>query len=436
MGPSARREYVRTMQVLYRKANGRKEKKRLLKHVSETLGCHRKHAGRLMRGAAPSLERPFRHREPVYPAKLIEVLQAIWEAAQYPWSVRLKGLLPLWLVWIRKRWSLTAEEERQLLSMSPATMDRRLGPHKQRLGRRIFGKTKPGRFLRRIIPIQTESREVSDPGWTEVDTVSHSGPSSDGVFAYTVNTTDLLSQWVEPRAILGKKAELVVAAADEIRQALPFTLKGLDSDNGEEFINWELQRYCFGQGIQRFRSREYKKDDQAHIEQKNGTHVRRLMGWDRYDTQEAVDAMNALYRGPWRLLANLFLPSVKLEMKIRIGSRIKRIYSDAKTPLDRLIESGKGDPVRVEELRLMRKRLDPFELAQDVDRKLEAIWKLASRGRVKAAPTPYVPGAVKPRWHELVIQDDYPPAIYAPMQANDFKRVALNCWKDRFFGTN
>lgn len=436
MGPSARREYVRRMQTLYLEAKRRKEKGRLLAQVSETLGRSRRQAKRLMRGPAPSLERAFRHRDPVYPEKLIDVLKAIWEAAQYPWSVRLEALLPTWMAWIRKRWSLTAEEERQLLSMSPATMDRRLAPHKQRLGRRIFGKTKPGRFLRRIIPIQTQSREVSDPGWAEVDTVSHSGPSGEGVFAHTVNLTDLLLQWVEPVAILGKTAEQVVVAADKIREALPFALKGLDSDNGEEFINWELQRYCSKHGIQRFRSREYKKDDQAHVEQKNGTHVRRLMGWDRYDTQEAVAAMNALYRGPWRLLANLFLPSVKLETKIRIGSRIKRIYSDAKTPLDRLIESGKGDPVKVEDLRLMRQRLDPFELARDVDRKLEAVWKLASRGRVKAAPAPYAPAARDPRWHELVLHDDGPAAAYAPLQVNALKQVAMNCWRDRFFGTN
>jgi hypothetical protein len=435
MSPSARREYVRRMQALYREAKGRREKGRLLGQVSETLGRSRRQAKRLMRGKEPPSEHPFRHREPVYPEKLVDILKAIWEAAQYPWSVRLKALLPLWLVWIRKRWSLTADEERQLLSMSPATMDRRLAPHKKRLGRRIFGKTKPGRFLRRIIPIQTEAREVPEPGWTEVDTVSHSGPSYEGVFAYTLNMTDLLTQWVEPRAILGKRAELVVAATDEIRMALPFTLKGMDSDNGDEFINWELERYCFKQGVRRFRSREYKKDDQAHIEQKNGTHVRRLMGWDRYDTPEAVAAMNELYRGPWRLLANLFLPSVKLGHKIRIGSRIKRVYEDAKTPLDRLIESKKGDPVKVEELRLLRKRLDPFELAKEVDRKLEAIWKLASRGNIKPAPTPYVPPA-RPRWHEMVFDDDSPSAIYAPPQPNALKQVFTNCWRDRFFGTN
>lgn len=424
------------MQALYRDATGRKEKRRLLDQVCETLGRSRRQAKRLMRGPEPRSGRPLRHREPEYPEKLVDVLKQIWEAAQYPWSVRLKALLPLWLVWIRKRWSLTAKEERQLLSMSPATMDRRLAPHKRHLGRRIFGKTKPGRFLRRIIPIQTEAREVSEPGWTEVDTVSHSGPSGEGVFAHTVNTTDLLLQWVEQRAILGKRAELVVAAADEIREALPFTLKGLDSDNGEEFINWELQRYCGERGIQRFRSRAYKKDDQAHIEQKNGTHVRRLMGWDRYDTQEAVDAMNKLYAGPWRLLANLFLPSVKLDHKIRIGSRIKRVYEDAKTPLDRLIECGKGDAVKVEALRLMRRRLDPFELAREVDRKLEAVWKLASRGKVKAAARPYVPAARQPRWEEMVLRDDCPPAIYSPMQADALKRIATNGWRDRFFGTN
>lgn len=433
MSPSARGQYVRRMQALYREAKGRREKSRLLDQVSETLGRGRRQAKRLMGGKEPPIERPFRQREPVYPERLIRILEEVWAAAQYLWSVRLKAALPLWMPWIKRRWELSTQEERLLLAMSPATMDRRLGPHKRRLGRKIYGQTKPGRWLRQTIPIQTESWNVPEPGWLEVDTVSHSGPNASGTFAATLNQVDLFSGWVEMRAILGKRAEKVVAATEDIRRELPFELKGMDSDNGDEFINYELDRYCRKTGVRRFRSRPNKKDDQAHIEQKNGTHVRRLIGWDRYDTPEAVDAMNDLYRNEWRQLANLFLPSVKLANKLRIGSRIKRVYGDAQTPLDRLLGSGQGDRVKLEALRRLRGRLDPFELSRAVDRKLQAVWDRASRGPIKAASATYVPA--QSRW-EVITRQDNIPAVLFNGQNRDIARMRKNWWRDNFYGTN
>lgn len=425
---------MRDMQARYRVAYGRNQKKRILSQVSETLRCHRKHAGRLMRGRPPAVEGPLRRREPVYPERLIRVLASVWEAAQYAWSVRLKALLPLWMPKIRERWPLTPLERRQLLKMSPATMDRRLAPRRRELGRKIYGQTKPGRWLRQTIPIQTDSSNVKEPGWIEADTVSHSGPSAAGLFAYTLDLTDLFSGWVELYAILGKPAEKIVAASEEIRRAFPFELKGMDTDNGEEFINYDLDRYCRRTGVKRFRSRPYKKDDQAHVEQKNGTHVRRVLGWHRYDTQEAVDAMNELYRNEWRLLSNLFLPSVKLDYKTRRGSKIKRVYHDAQTPLDRLLESGQGDRAKLEALRQLRERLDPFELSKIVDRKLQAIWKLAAGDRIKPAPTLYVP--VQSQWEELVREDDLPAVVYQRGWNNDIERIRKNWHRDRYFGSN
>jgi len=435
MGPSARREYVRAMQARYRQAYGRNQKERILGEVSEALRCHRKHSGRLMRGAPPKLEKPWRQREPVYPERLIRVLESVWKAAQFAWSVRLQALLPLWMGRIRDRFGLTREEERLLLRMSPATMDRRLARYKKQLGRRIYGQTKPGRWLRQTIPIQTDSSHVEEPGWVEADTVSHSGPSASGLFAYTLNETDLFSGWVEACAILGKTAEKVVAASNEIRQAFPFELKGMDTDNGEEFINYDLDRYCRQSGVQRFRSRAYKKDDQAHIEQKNGSHVRRLIGWDRYDTQEAVKAINELYRNEWRLLANLFLPSVKLDYKVRNGSKLKRVYKDAKTPLDRLLESQRGDRAKLEQLRRLRDRLDPFELAVVVDRKLRAIWNLASSGRGKPAPRRHVIKANRP-WESWMSNEDAHLAQLSFSLDSDLGRFSHAYWRDKFFGTN
>lgn len=435
MGPSARGQYVRRMQALYRDAQGRRTKGRLLDQVSETLGRSRRQAKRLLRGKQPPVERPFRLREPVYPERLIRVLEEVWTAAQSLWSVRLKAALPLWMPWIKQRWALSAEEQRLLLAMSPATIDRRLATHRKRLSRRIYGQTKPGHWLRKTIPIQTESWNVPEPGWLEADTVSHSGPSASGTFAVTLNQVDLFSGWVEMRAILGKNAEGIVAATDEMRRELPFELKGMDTDNGDEFINYDLDRYCRRTGVQRFRSRPYKKDDQAHIEQKNGTHVRRLIGWDRYDTPVAVAAINELYRNEWRLLSNLFLPSVKLANKLRVGSKIKRIYREAQTPLDRLLQSGQGDRKRLMELERLRGRLDPFELSRTVDRKLSAIWKLASRSPVKPAPLPHTTAFNRP-WETWMLDADNKLDQLLPKPDGELARIGRNARRDALFGTN
>ena len=424
---SAKKEYVKQMQSIYKNARGKKEKGRLISQIRQTLACHRKHAIRLIRGTVPPTA-TRRLRDPVYPNRLIRILEEIWIAAQRPWSVRLKALLPLWLPHIKEHWPLSSVEERLLLTMSAATMDRRLEPYKTRIKRKIYGKTRPGRWLRQAIPIQTESWNVPEPGWLESDTVSHSGPNAFGTFAYSFNQVDLFSGWVESLAVLGKSAANIVAGAEIMRQDMPFEQKGVDTDNGDEFINYPLSRYCADHGIQRFRSRPNKKDDQAHIEQKNGTHVRQLIGWDRYDTQEAVAAMNDLYRNEWRLLANLFLPSVKLANKIRIGSRIKRVYEEAKTPLDRLNEPGLGNRRKIETLIQQRKSLNPLELSKIVESKLIRIWKLATRAR----PSHQAPAVrIKPNWTLEI--GDYPP-FCVPRFSRDFARIRSGHRKERMLG--
>jgi len=424
---SAKREYVKQMRSIYKDVRGKKAKGRLIGQVSQTLACHRKHAIRLMSGDMLPAEPIHRLRDPVYPNRLIRILEQVWVAAQRPWSIRLKAVLPLWLPHIKNQWPLSSAEERLLLAMSAATMDRRLGPYKTLLKRKIYGKTRPGRWLRQAIPIQTESWNVPEPGWLESDTVSHSGPNAFGTFAYSFNQVDLFSGWVESLAVLGKSAANIVAGAEIMRQAMPFEQKGVDTDNGDEFINYPLSRYCVDHGIQRFRSRPNKKDGQAHIEQKNGTHVRQLIGWDRYDTQEAVAAMNDLYRTEWRLLANLFLPSVKLANKIRIGSRIKRVYEDAKTPLDRLNASGLGDRRKIVALLKQRESLNPFELSKVVESKLIRIWKLATRVR----PSREAAVASRPNWTLEI--GDYPP-FCVPRISQDVARIRGGHRKERMLG--
>jgi hypothetical protein len=326
MSRRSRWEYFKAIYRRYRQAD-RKLKQVILNEFCSNTGYHRKYAIRLLNGPPPDRTGPSRRRRraPTYRPAVISVLAAVWAAASCPWSVRLKALLPLWMPWVRKHFRVSAELERQLLGISARQMDRRLRAHKTRWKRRIYGRTKPGTLLKHQIPIQAGPWQEQTPGFTEVDLVSHSGDSARGEFASSLNVTDLHTTWTETRALLGRGRGAVLAALDEISAALPFRLWGIDSDNGSEFINWHVGAWCARHEVRFTRSRPYKKDDHAHLEQKNWTHVRKLLGWERYDTAPAVEAINDLYRHELRRWLNLYLPSVKLVQKVRVGSKLRRV---------------------------------------------------------------------------------------------------------------
>lgn len=385
---TSRRDYLQRIYPRYQRA-GRREKQRILDEFCANCSYHRKHAIRLLNGSSPPpkpLRKRRRGRGATYGPRLISVLKAVWEAADYPWSVRLKALLPEWMPWIRRRFRLGTRVEEQLLQISARSIDQRLRPYKRKLRRRLYGRTKPGTLLKHHIPLKTERWDVQAPGFTEIDLVSHSGNSASGDFCYSLNLTDIHTGWTETRAVLGKSQEAVRAALEEIRQALPFPLRGIDSDNGSEFINSHLFRYCQAWAIQFTRGRPYKKDDNAHIEQKNWTHVRRLLGYVRYDTAAAREAMNDLYRNEVRVFQNLFLPSVKLAKKERVGSRLRRHYEAPATPLQRVSASPAADGERVAELQRRQQTIDPFQLSATVQAKLERIVRLSSDPRANPAP--------------------------------------------------
>jgi hypothetical protein len=388
LGNKGRWEYLRAIYGRYRVA-GRKAKQVILTEFCANTGYHRKYAIRLLNGPRPEQRRrrTQRRRGWTYHQETLGILTAVWEAAGYPWSVRLKALLPLWMPWIRKRFRMQAEIEQQLLAISPRQMDRRLEAQKTQRRRRIYGRTKPGYLLKHQIPVKTDRWDVATPGFTEVDLVSHSGNAASGEFAHTLNVTDIHTTWTESRAVLGRGEEAVQRALNEIATVLPFPLLGVDSDNGSEFINWHLQAWCQSQRIQMTRGRPYKKDDNAHVEQKNWTHVRKLLAWDRYDTPEAVAAMNDLYGQELRLWLNLFLPSVKLVKKARVGSKLRRVYDAARTPLERVRQCAQADPEKLAQLEQLRNRLDPFHLGRIIERKLERISRLANR-RLSPKPAP------------------------------------------------
>lgn len=309
------------------------------------------------------------------------MLAWIWEESGYLCAVRLKAALPIWLPWVRQRRPVSPLVRRHLLAISARQMDRRLQTRKRTLKRRLYGTTRPGTLLKQLVPIKTDHWDVTQPGYVEIDLVSHSGASAGGDFLHTLDAVDIQTGWVERQAVLGKGQHGILQALTTIEAQLPFALRGLDSDNGSEFINHHLVAFCQrpeGRTIQFTRSRPYKKDDNAHVEQKNWTHVRKLVGWDRYDTREAQRALNALY-ADLRLFQNLFQPSMKLQRKERRGSRLLRRYDRPQTPFARVRVCPEADPAKVAALARVLARTDPFALAHRVDQHLDRVAALRSR---------------------------------------------------------
>jgi len=363
------------------------EKTKILDEFCKVCGYVRKYGIRKLNDVFPDDKDPKpkkqKTRKRKYLNQTISMLEILMESTNYLCSVRLKAAIPLWLPHMKKRYPIPPEVEKQLMVISPSTIERSLKTKKCKLKRKIYGTTKPGYLLKHQIPIKTDSWNVNKPGFTETDLVSHSGDKADGDFIHSCNLTDIKTTWTETRAIMGKGQFAAQQALSDIKASLPFKLLGIDSDNGSEFINYHLYKYCEDNKIQFTRSRPYKKDDNAHIEQKNWTHVRKIFGYVRYDSDEAMEAMNDLYRNELRLMQNLFLPSQKLKKKKRIGSKYIRVYDKPQTPLQRVL-SCKSENINkniIKELVAALNSINPFDLAKIIDVKINEIYKLASLTR-------------------------------------------------------
>jgi hypothetical protein len=261
--------------------------------------------------------------------------------------------------------------------MSPATIDRLLRPWRRVGGRRPFSTTKPGSLLKSSIPIRTFADWQEDrPGFLEVDLVPHCGESTEGFYLTTLSTVDVASGWSECVGVWGKGQQRVGAAVHRVRQRLPISLLGLDSDNGSEFINQHLYSYCHREGITFTRSRSYKKNDSCHVEQKNWTVVRRLVGYDRYSSRAALEALNRVY-DLLRLYVNFFQPVMKLVTKTRHGAKVHKVYDRARTPYQRLLEAGVLTEAKQQQLAAMYHGLNPVSLLKQVNENLERLWALA-----------------------------------------------------------
>ncbi len=352
---------------------GKEHKGKIINELVELFGYHRKAAIRALRARfAPG---PFvRGRPKEYaPDKLLPSLKAIWLAALQPCGKRLVSALPEWLpAYEEDHRRLNADVRQALLNASAATLDRLL--HPLRVLHRRRATTRPGTLLRQQIPIRTEWTEAS-PGYLEVDTVALCGGVLDDRHSWMVDGVDIHTTWNEMRALANRGEKATVEQLRDVERSLPFPLCGLDSDNGGEFINHHLLKYLQRRErpIPFTRSRAYRKNDNAHIEQKNYTQVRLWFGYERYDNPEVVPLINALCKGALGQLLNFFLPTLKLESKRREGSRILRHYGPAATPLSRVLACPQVSPETKKQLQHAKRQLNPFALRRDIDRQLKDI---------------------------------------------------------------
>jgi len=375
MGSNSKREYLHAIHARYQRV-GRQFKSKILDEFCAVCGHHRKHALRLLRRPL----RPPRRRpgpKPVYDGAVAALLKALWLATDQLCSKRLKVALPLWLPYHeQEHGALLPPLREKLLAASPATLDRLLRPARLQHHRRGLPGTKPGSRLKHHIPIRTANDDVDQPGYLEADAVAHGGDSLAGDFLWSLTFTDIFSQWTENRAIWNKGAAAVVARTREVEADLPFLILSFDVDNGAEFLNHHLWRYFLDRRapVGFARSRPYHKDDQAHVEQKNWTHVRQLLGYERLEDPELVALVNELYRVAWDPLHNFFCPSMKLLSKQRVNARVVKTYDAPQTPSERLLAAPQLSDEKKAQLRERCGRLNPFALKKEIERRLKIIF--------------------------------------------------------------
>lgn len=385
MSPRSKREYVEAVHRRYKNAS-RSERTIILNELCATCDYNRKYAIRLLRGFKRFTKpKPHKRGKPAVYQKndILIPLRRIWLEANLPCSKRLKAILPLWLPGYEQYFGPLSEEViNALSSISPATIDRLLKPIRVQYTKRGRSTTKPGTLLRNQIPILTNQWNESRPGFIEADTVAHCGESLSGMFAYTIDAVDIATTWTEQRATWGKGETGVLKQIEDIEKALPFPLLGFDSDNGSEFLNRTLFRHFTKRKhpVQFTRSRAYHKDDNAHVEQKNWTHIRQWLGYQRLDNPLAVPLLNNLYRRQWRAFHNFFCPSVKLLDKQRMGSKTIKRYDSPKTPYQRVLESPYVSQGTKNAMTKYLETLNPFLLKKTISKKLKRIFSLGSPG--------------------------------------------------------
>lgn len=368
---AAGREYVQVMRERYRRAVGRNAKGALLDEIERVLGWHRKHAIRALSEPAPGPRRPRPGRARQYTACL-SAIERVWETLDFCCAERLQPQLRAVAEDLVRHGELEAPAEvlEELGRISRATVARRIAELPRPKPRRLPVAPHPQRLLKTAVPIGRYAWDEDRPGALEIDLVEHNGGSSSGHYAATLSVVDVVSGWSRRRAVLGKSQAVVHEALERLLNDWPTRVWGLHSDNGAEFLNNHLVRYCARHDIEYHRSRAYCKNDNAHVEQKNRQLVREVVGYARYDQLADVHWLNGVYE-LLDVYVNLVLPSQKLIEKSRDGVKVRKRYDTARTPLVRLQELEAIEPQRQDELTTFRRSLNPLALKRDLDARLE-----------------------------------------------------------------
>jgi len=371
MSIMARKEYLKTLQENYRQADKEGKTAILDEYIRNTHHNRKYIIGQLNRHDLLVPPKPHK-RKVAYGNDVVGPLKMLWDIFDCPCGQRLKPTVTSELDRLIDDFhelKIAQGVREKLLRMGSATMDRKLKQFK-RTGKG-FTTTKPGSLLKTRIPIRLTEWDTSKIGYMEMDLVSHCGGNASGDFANSLSMIDIASGWWEGESFMGKSQRATFQGLTNIRDQLPFKFRGLDSDNGSEFINNHLMKFCIDEHLEFTRSRPGKKNDNAYVEQKNWTHVRKLLGYLRFDTPDEIAIINDLYRHEFRIYKNFFQPTFKLFKKERVGSQRKRKYEkQLKTPYLRLMQSKQTSPEVKAQLQLVYEQSNPAQLKRDIDRKL------------------------------------------------------------------
>ena len=375
---TTRDELVAAIRDRYARS-GRQEKSRILDELVAIAKIHRKHAQRLLRTTKARRRSDPRPGRRIYDEAVRESLVLLWEASDRICGKRLKFLLPVLLESMERHGhiNLATEVRGALLSMSAATIDRALREARQRSGGRKRSRAMAAASLRRSVPVRTFS-DWNDPppGFFEADLVAHSGPRADGSFVQTLVLTDIATGWTDCMPLLFREQTLLTEVLSQMRTQLPMPVLGFDTDNDTVFMNATVSDYCAANGIEFTRSRPYRKNDQAWVEQKNGAIVRRMVGYRRYEGLEAAAELGRLYASA-RLFVNYFQPSFKLAEKHRDGARVRKKYRNPATPSQRLLTDPRTSAQVIQRVSEVRETLDPVRLLQDIRARQQRLVDMA-----------------------------------------------------------
>lgn len=322
-----------------------------------------------------------RKKDKIYDEEVLAELKKIWYLLNFPCSRRMADYMEEIVSSLERHEEIVLDDEtrNKLLNISSRTIDRLLKAERKKLEIRGRSGTKPGMLLKSQIPIRTFAQwDEQKPGFVEMDLVSHEGQEARGIYAHTLNMTDIHTGWTETIAVNNKSQARVFAGLKKSIANFPFPVLGLDSDNGGEFINNHLRRYCEQEKITFTRSRAYRKNDSCYVEQKNWHIVRKTVGYWRYETAKEVLLLNRIYQ-VLRLYGNFFQPQMKLVKKTRVGSKVTKQYDRAQTPLQRILNCPDVDKKVKRLLHKQYLSLNPVQLRKELSALQNHLYKTVSK---------------------------------------------------------